>query len=167
MQTLCPRCHSEPGAWHLPPSLPTALEHEYMSAQPVQRRSQQVRAMFLKRTGSLRGGVNASMRSMPCGSQPALPTTCLWGVLERCRSSAVIPEAVDTDVFTPQAQPRTLLPARHCPAGTLPGSKPSCPYRFLFVGKWERRKGLDVLLRAFLSEIPRAVGRSHLLSSSF
>jgi hypothetical protein len=37
-------------------------------------------------------------------------------------------------------------------AGEQPGDAPSCPYRLLSVGKWERRKGFDVLLRAYLSE---------------
>jgi len=51
----------------------------------------------------------------------------------------VIPEAVDTAMFDP---------SKHRP----PASADGAPYRFLSVFKWERRKGWDVLLRAFFSE---------------
>lgn len=142
-------CHSEPGAWHLPPSLPQRWS---TSICPHAGAPFTVgRTMF--ETDRLPAGWSERLNALDAVWVPtrfAYDVFVAGGV--EVSKLAVIPEAVDTFVFTPQAQPSTLLPARYCPAGTLPGSTPGCPYRFLFVGKWERRKGLDVLLRAFLSE---------------
>ncbi len=44
----------------------------------------------------------------------------------------VVPEGVDCEVYTPRTAPRA-----------------NGPYRFLYVGTWHRRKGLDLLLRAY------------------
>jgi glycosyltransferase involved in cell wall biosynthesis len=38
------------------------------------------------------------------------------------------------------------------------GTTASCPFRFLSVGKWERRKGFDLLLRALFSAFGRRAG---------
>ena len=87
----------------------------------------------------------------------------------------VVPEPVDTAFFDPGTvdlsayqsahlhdraaashvvalQTRAHIPRRRCAAGEAPGSSAECPYRFLSVGKWERRKGFDVLLRALMTE---------------
>lgn len=47
----------------------------------------------------------------------------------------VVPQAVDTDLFRP-----------------MKVSRKGKTFRFLSVFKWERRKGWDVLLRAFIEE---------------
>ena len=48
---------------------------------------------------------------------------------------------------------QSFIPGRTCgDGGAGRGSSPSCPIRFLSIGKWERRKAFDILLRAFLSE---------------
>lgn len=50
----------------------------------------------------------------------------------------VVPGGVDLSNFNPWREP--LI------------EKPTDKYRFLFVGKWEHRKGVDILLRAFSEE---------------
>ena len=52
----------------------------------------------------------------------------------------VIPEGVDIDIFRPLKQ-------TSCTAGK--------PFRFLFVGKWEVRKGIDRLLQAWSKAFPK------------
>jgi glycosyltransferase involved in cell wall biosynthesis len=48
----------------------------------------------------------------------------------------VVPEGVDTERFKPAAAPR----------------EQSRPFRFLYVGKWEQRKGTEDLVKAFCAE---------------
>ena len=48
----------------------------------------------------------------------------------------VVPEGVDTERFKPAATPR----------------EQSRPFRFLYVGKWEERKGTEDLIKAFCAE---------------
>ena len=48
----------------------------------------------------------------------------------------VVPEGVDTERFKPATAPR----------------KESRPFRFLYVGKWEQRKGTEDLIKAFCAE---------------
>jgi glycosyltransferase involved in cell wall biosynthesis len=79
----------------------------------------------------------------------------------------VVPEAVDTQFFAPEAgrpalvMPGKLLPRAGCgnsnAGDQLKGAATSCPFRFLAVGKWERRKNFEALLRAFLLEFHTAV----------
>ena len=47
------------------------------------------------------------------------------------------PQAVDTDLFNPTVEPLDL------------GLQWDSGYRFLSVFKWEKRKGWDILLRAY------------------
>ena len=56
------------------------------------------------------------------------------------RKLVVVPEPIDTDFFHPGAKPFSF---------ERPGK-----VNFLSVFKWERRKGWDVLVRAFLEEFP-------------
>jgi len=60
----------------------------------------------------------------------------------------------------PAAPPSTHIRPRRCVAAdgatpVEPGATAECPFRFLSVGKWERRKGFDVLLRAYLTAFAR------------
>lgn len=57
---------------------------------------------------------------------------------------AVVPEAVDTDLFNPSVEALDLGPG-------LQGQ-----YLFLSVFKWEKRKGWDILLRAYFEEFTGA-----------
>lgn len=144
-------CHSEPGAWHLPPSLPQRWS---TSVCPHPGAPWAVgRTMF--ESDRLPEGWAARLNAMDAvwvPTQFAYDIFAAGGVIRE--KLAVVPEAVESDVFTPAAPPSSLLPARVCDwgGGAVPGSSSACPYRFLFVGKWERRKGLDVLLRAYLAE---------------
>jgi glycosyltransferase involved in cell wall biosynthesis len=45
----------------------------------------------------------------------------------------VVPEGVDVEIFKPETKPKEVDP----------------PFRFLCVGKWEKRKGIDDLINAF------------------
>jgi len=71
-----------------------------------------------------------------------------------------VPEPVDTQFFSRAATVGVAalrhLPQRHgCFESDLlqqHGRSVGCPYRFLAVGKWERRKNFEALLRAFFSE---------------
>eukprot|EP00434_Breviolum_minutum_P010098 symbB.v1.2.008909.t1/scaffold560.1/size187392/4 len=56
----------------------------------------------------------------------------------------VVPEAVDTDLFNPRVEPLEV-------EGPESGG-----YRFLSVFKWEKRKGWDILLRAYFEEFSAA-----------
>jgi len=51
----------------------------------------------------------------------------------------VVPEGVDVDRFRPMERPHD----------------PNRPFRFLFVGKWEERKGVELLIRAYRKEFAR------------
>jgi glycosyltransferase involved in cell wall biosynthesis len=55
--------------------------------------------------------------------------------LRPCPPVSVVPEGIDPDVFFPLQAHQSEKPR---------------PFRFLTVGKWEKRKGHDCLLRAFL-----------------
>ena len=59
-------------------------------------------------------------------------------------------QAVDTSLFDPAKH--TPLPL---PLPQLPSPQPREPYVFLSVFKWEKRKGWDVLLEAYLREFSR------------
>ena len=142
-------CHSEPGAWHLPPQWPQRWS---TSVCPHPGAPYTVgRTMF--ETDRLPSGWSDRLNAMDAvwvPTQFAIDIFAAAGV--RRDKLRVIPEAVETDFFTPTAPPSALLHARICDGASVPGSLPACPYRFMFVGKWEHRKGLDVLLRAYLSE---------------
>lgn len=77
------------------------------------------------------------------GLPPPRPVGCYLGAPAAAAPAA--PEDSDDEAHPP---PRWAV-----------GASPDCPLRFLAVGKWERRKGFDVLLRALLSEFAGAGGR--------
>ena len=171
-------CHSEPGAWAVSRALPARYS---TSACPTLGAAYRVgRTMF--ETDRLPQGWADRLNGM---HEVWVPTAfmrdvCLAGGVDADKL-LVLPEPVDTDVFRPKtmmpappapaaaaagarapaAPPSTHIRPRRCVAAdgaspVEPGSSAECPFRFLSVGKWERRKGFDVLLRAYLTAFARS-----------
>jgi hypothetical protein len=145
-------CHSEPGAWHLSDALP---QRYATTLCPVPGAAFTVgRTMF--ETDRLPQGWAERLAGV---DEVWVPTQWMRQVFvdggvdgERVR---VVGEPVDTHFFSPAA-------ATHAAAskyvklrlGCDPddiGRIAHCPFRFLTVGKWERRKNFETLLRAYLT----------------
>jgi glycosyltransferase involved in cell wall biosynthesis len=149
-------CHSEPGAWAVSAALPPLYRTQLC---PLPGSVYRIgRTMF--ETDRLPEGWAARLNGM---DEVWVPTQWSRRVfldhgVEPARLH-VVPEAVDTAFFRPlqalSAQEREAeaaasidgLPARA--PSCAPGSGAACPVRFLFVGKAERRKNVEGLLRAF------------------
>lgn len=158
-------CHSEPGAWHVSAALPARYA---TSVCPLPGAAVRVgRTMFESDTTP--AGWAERLNALDEVWVPTAFQADVFAAGGVARDKLlVVPEPVDTDVFSParvgeddegaaataaDGALRALgLPRRRCGAGEQPGDSPSCPFRFLSVGKWERRKGFDVLLRAYLSD---------------
>jgi glycosyltransferase involved in cell wall biosynthesis len=149
-------CHSEPGAWHINASLP----QRWSTARcpPVGAAYRVGRTMF--ETDRLPSGWADRLNAM---DEVWVPTTFARDVFAAGGVDAakllVVPEPVDASFFAPAWHAGTAgaggrsphVPPRACVEGEHPGNSAACPFRFLSVGKFERRKGFDVLLRAFLT----------------
>jgi len=66
----------------------------------------------------------------------------------------VIPIPINVGIYNKEVRPYKSLPSRHEKAGRIEVSKAT--FRFLSVFKWEPRKGVDVLLRAFLKAFSKS-----------
>lgn len=145
-------CHSEPGAWHLSEELP---QRYATTLCPTPGATYRVgRTMF--ETDRLPTGWADRLAGM---DEVWVPTEWMRQVFVdggvdggRVR---VVGEPVDTAFFSPQAT--TLAAASKyvklrlgCAEDDI-GRLAFCPFRFLSVGKWERRKNFETLLRAYLT----------------
>jgi glycosyltransferase involved in cell wall biosynthesis len=160
-------CHSEPGAWKLSKSLSNRFE---TSACPLENPKSDFnvgRTMF--ETDRLPLGWSDRLNAM---DEVWVPTRFSAAVFIKHGVApdkvVVIPEAVQTDVFNPALWTRDsaipeqaalmrqveeqYIPKRTCEAGEVPGKSASCPFRFLSIGKWERRKSFDILLLSYINE---------------
>lgn len=169
-------CHSEPGAWQVSRSLQQRYSTSLCPALNSQYRIG--RTMF--ETDRLPNGWVERMNGM---NEIWVPTAFMRDIVIAGGLSAekvlVVPEPVDVEgTFDPaqfSASPPQLsqVAERTCVDGSgnavAKGSTPECPVRFLSVGKWERRKGFDVLLRAYLTAF--SAGTDHvelyLLTSAY
>ncbi|KAJ4455175.1 putative glycosyltransferase; CAZy family GT4 [Paratrimastix pyriformis] len=126
-------CHSEPGAWH-PPKWPTSR------CPPPDALYSIGRTMF--ETADVPPGWIARLKAM---DEIWVPSTFNVETFTQAGVPAdklvVVPEPVDTEFFSP---------ARGTERPFVYNNTKS--YRFLSVGKWEARKGWDILLRAYLTE---------------
>lgn len=143
-------CHSEPGAWSV---LDGARYHT--SPCPGGPGMSVGRTMF--ESDRLPDGWRDRLLALDETWVPSSFTASAFiaGGLPAERV-VVVPEPVDISFFSPTAASPPLvlktLPARSGCAPDAHGSTPECPYRFLAIGKWERRKNYEALLRAFLTE---------------
>lgn len=159
-------CHSEPGAWHVSAALPQRYS---TSVCPHPDSAVRIGRTMFESDRTPSGWVDrlSSMDELWVPSVFQRDVFAAGGVDPA--KMLVLPEAVDTAYFdrsrygpvggplaSDQPDARELrsfgLPPRSCAPGEAPGASPACPYRFLSVGKFERRKGFDVLLRAYLRE---------------
>ena len=146
-------CHSEPGAWNLP-----SLPRRYSTAQCPELTADYYIGRTMFETDRLPTGWVERLSAM---DEVWVPSRFMQDIVVRAGIEAtrvqLLGEPVDAaGEFSPSnaassAAQHPTLPTRTCAAGELPGSSPSCPYRFLSVGKWERRKGFDILLAAYTS----------------
>eukprot|EP00605_Chrysophyceae_sp_TOSAG23-4_P001575 GSChrysophyteH1.ASY1.ANO1.1730.1 assembled CDS len=148
-------CHSEPGAWHAP--------------QPRYHTQRCPPEAILTFTQYRVGRTMFETDTIPDGWPPRLqymhevwvPTSFSKSIFTRELAHApgntsvvIVGEPVDTDFFHPVRRRRVLnrLPS------TLQSLQPyieSGASIFLFVGKWEERKGMRMLVRAFYQSIAR------------
>ena len=169
-------CHSEPGAWHLPPALPRAWATE--TCPPAAGCAARVgRTMF--ETDRLPAGWPARLLAMDALWVPSRFSADIFAAAGVPRDRLrLLPEGVDVDFFSRESA--AAAEARDGSDGggggddgSLPvartgcevhahGTHASCPFRFLSVGKWERRKNFEALVYAFLAEFcPRGSCAEH------
>mmetsp|Transcript_21005 Transcript_21005/g.30319 ORF Transcript_21005/g.30319 Transcript_21005/m.30319 type:complete len:469 (-) Transcript_21005:84-1490(-) len=147
-------CHSEPGAWHAP------FPHYHTSRCPPANAKYKIgRTMF--ETDRIPTGWQDRLNTMDEVWVPTLFSADAFiksGV--NATKVVVVPEPVDTTFFSPDSNSGTRHRAGHSighvldvllPADQIPVIT-SGTFTFLFVGKWEHRKGVHILLRAFFNE---------------
>lgn len=142
-------CHSEPGAWYTPqPAYHTArCPHDKPGGKLQYYRIG--RTMF--ETDRLPSGWLPRLLYMDeiwVPTEEAKAIFQLAGVPED--KLRVIEETVDTSFFSPQPR-RAVNYVKHNRLNRL-GLIPSSTVVFLFVGKFEARKGIDILLNAYFNE---------------
>ena len=178
MRTPLPRhathiaiCHSEPGAWNLPPQHPANWGPECPSDKAHYRIG---RTMF--ETDRLPSGWASRMEKMDELWVPsAFMRDILLGAGVSRAKVKVLGEPVDAaGVFSPEngalsAAAHPTLPPRGAACARGLGTA-ACPYRFLSCGKWERRKGFDVLLAAYVAAFAASASANvelYILTSSY
>ena len=147
-------CHSEPGAWSAP--TPNYRTNDC----PRSKQSYSIgRTMF--ETDSIPSGWSDRLNFM---QEVWVPTEFHREIFAARGVQAsklfVVAEPVDTDFYRPVGTPGWDSAEAAADGsseldehlGALLDLKRQGHFLFLFVGKWERRKGLDVLLEAFASE---------------
>lgn len=146
-------CHSEPGAW----SAPTPF-YRTADCPPKNALYSIGRAMF--ETDRLPDGWISRLNFM---DEVWVPTEFAKDIFLRNGVAAsklyVVPVPINVDFFQPLVP---LLSSVHSSSEsstrpiasvvTMMNTYSNPPTVFLFIGKWEKRKGLDILLPAFYSE---------------
>lgn len=146
-------CHSEPGAWHAP--TPKYNTERCPPSKCVYKIS---RTMF--ETDRIPSGwatrVNDHFHEL------WVPTSFSYNIFVEngvdARKIRIVPEAVDTSFYSNYSLASSLSASPALPHSLSPLSGiPSTSLKFLFVGKWEFRKGIHILLRAFGEEFIESV----------
>lgn len=143
-------CHSEPGAW-------TVLDGARYHTSPCPGGPGMSVGRTMFESDRLPDGWRDRLLALDETWVPSSFTAAAFiagGVpAERI---VVVPEPVDVSFFSPASASPPLvlktLPARTGCTVDAHSSVPECPYRFLAIGKWERRKNYEALLRAFLTQ---------------
>lgn len=142
-------CHSEPGAWQVSSTMPRRYA---TSTCPETGAAYRIgRTMF--ETDRIPAGWAPRLNAMDEVWVPSVWTRDVFvaGGVDAARV-VVVGEPVDaSSAFSPASAASVVqlhLPPRECNSGAVHGSSKSCPFRYLSVGKFERRKGFDVLLAA-------------------
>lgn len=142
-------CHSEPGAWYTP------HPNYHTSRCPISNDPQN-KLSFYKI-----GRTMFETDRLPTGWLPRLqfmdelwvPTTFMKDIFITSgipsEKIEVVEEAVNTDFFRPYN--RSMINYQYFELPTL-REIPANMFIFLFVGKFEDRKGIDILLEAYLNE---------------
>ena len=140
-------CHSEPGAWHAP----YPRYHTYRC--PAQDAAYTIgRTMF--ETDRIPNGWADRLNTM---DEIWVPTEFAATIFKEYGVAAnkviVVEEPVDTNFYRPMRDKsadtlRTVVDT-FAPPQTVPPEASDTACVFLFVGKWEYRKGVQLLLRAF------------------
>ncbi|KAK9828488.1 hypothetical protein WJX72_000263 [[Myrmecia] bisecta] len=141
-------CHSEPGAWALPKPL-----YETSLCPPPSTPDQQT--YTIARTMFETDRLSAEhVRRCNAMDEVWVPTAfhkqvfASSGVAES--KLVVVPEPVETAFFDPGKHTPLSLPLGRRVFGWERDTRQPAPFVFLSVFKWERRKGWDVLLQAYL-----------------
>ena len=126
-------CHSEPGAWHVldGPAWPSSACPRRDGGRPY------VVGRTMFETDRLPKGWSKRLNAV---DEVWVPTDFHRDIFERegVRNVRVVGEPVDTEAFSPEG-----------PTFAVPGAEPAGAFVVLSVFKWEKRKGWDVLLRAW------------------
>jgi glycosyltransferase involved in cell wall biosynthesis len=146
-------CHSEPGAWYTPNPIyhTSRCPNTYPHGQPKLKYYKIGRTMF--ETDRLPSGWIPRLNYM---DEIWVPTEHMKKIFLShqfpSRKIHVVAEAVDTDFF----KPMTKRPV-HYEKYNLAGLRrlPANLFIFLFVGKFEARKGIDILLKAYFNEFKK------------
>ena len=139
-------CHSEPGAWHVPRPM-----YNTERCPPKNARYKIGRTMF--ETDRIPDGWPKRLNAMDeiwVPSEFAREIFFENGVEED--KLVVIGEPVDTNFYSPIMKKQRNNTNFSIPLPSSLSMIPNDKFLFLFVGKWETRKGLEILLRAFMKE---------------
>lgn len=156
--TVVAICHSEPGAWDAP--IPF---YQTTPCPPHYADIRIGRTMF--ETDRLPDGWEDRINTM---HEVWVPTDFARDIFIRAgvkrKKVVVLPEPVDTDFFRPRNLSDLTLSGiknrslrRLLEAAMITNADSNKRFTFLFVGKWETRKQLKLLLRAFFTEFQDAI----------
>jgi glycosyltransferase involved in cell wall biosynthesis len=146
-------CHSEPGAWHAP------FPHYHTQRCPSSHSSYKIgRTMF--ETDRIPSGWVDRLNFM---DEIWVPTPFAQEIFVKegvdKRKVHIISEPVDTDFYSPQSfdnSDERLTKLKSDISERLAAQDTSeitdSTFLYLFVGKWEYRKGVQLLVQAFLNE---------------
>ena len=156
-------CHSEPGAWHAP-----YPNYQTQRCPPVKEDGGPVQTLNIGRTMFETDSVpDGWIQRLNYMDELWVPTSFQAGIFERAgvdpNKIQIVGEGVDTDFYKPTSSieesganggklQEALLKAEKPLIESLRNYRYKGFTLFLFVGKWEERKGVKLLLTSFYKE---------------